>query len=63
MPSVDVQVEALAIAFVELAKFLDRNSTVPITQLARALENAAKASTTSAQAGVALGELARKLRP
>ena len=62
MPSVDVQVEALAIAFVELAKFLGRSQVIPVLQVATAIESAAKGPTASKEVAAAVAELARRLR-
>lgn len=61
MPPLDAQVEALAIAFVELAKFLGRQQVIPVLQVATVLKDAAKASTTSAETAAALEKLARRL--
>ena len=61
-PSLSAQVDALAIAFVELSKFLGRNDGFYITQLAAAIENEAKASKSSAEVQAAASELARRLR-
>ena len=62
MPSVDVQVEALAIAFVELAKMLGRNDCIKVVQLATAIETAAKVPTASKEVAAVVAELARRLR-
>lgn len=47
MPSNDSQIEALAIAFVELAKMLGREQLLQVTQLAASLETAVKVPTAS----------------
>ena len=62
MPTLDAQVEALALAFVELSKFLGRKQLILVTQLATAIENAATASQASAETTAAVVELARRLR-
>ena len=62
VPTPNAQVHALDVALCELAKMLGRNQLISVTQLASALETAAKASTTSAESGAALAELAHRLR-
>lgn len=62
MPTIDAQVAALTIAFVELSKFLGRNQHIAVTQLATALEGAAKTSKANAETTAAVAELARRLR-
>jgi hypothetical protein len=62
IPSINAQVESIAIAFCELAKMLGKNDCLPVTQLAASLESKAKAARTSAETKTALGELARRLR-
>ena len=62
MPTIDARVEALAIAFVELSKFLGRNQHIAVIQLATALESAAKTSKASAETTAAVSELARRFR-
>lgn len=62
MPTLDAQVAALGIAFIELAKTLGRNQLVTVTQLATSLESAAKDSKANAETSAAISELARKLR-
>ncbi len=62
MPSNDSQIEALAIAFVELAKMLGREGHIGVTRLATAIESAAKEPTASKEVSAAVAELARRLR-
>ena len=62
MPSLDSQVAALGIAFIELAKMLGREDRITVTQLAAAIETAAKASPTTEETVAAASELARRLR-
>lgn len=62
MPSNDSQIEALAIAFVELAKMLGREQLLQVTQLAASLETAVKVPTASKEVSAAVAELARRLR-
>ena len=62
VPDLDAQVAALATAYLELAKVLDRAKAIQLTQLARALETAASAASTDAPKAAALAELARNLR-
>jgi len=61
MPTLDAQVEALAIAFVELSKFLGKKQHIAVTQLATMLKDAAKASKASAETTEAVAELSRRL--
>jgi len=61
-PSLDAQVNALAIAFTELAKMLGREQLLSVTQLATALENEASRAKASGQMQAAVLELARRLR-
>ncbi len=62
IPSIDAQVESIALAFCELAKMLGKNDCLTVTQLAGSLESKANTATTSAETKMALGELARRLR-
>ena len=62
VPGLDAQIAALETAFTELVKALGRDQKLQVSQLARALENAARAPATDAPKAVALGELARRLR-
>jgi hypothetical protein len=60
MPELNAQVEALAIAYVELAKFLGREQVIPVMQLATALKDAARAAK-HADTKAALEELSKHL--
>ena len=60
-PSLDAQVAALGIAFIELSKMLGRNQLIAVTQLATAMESEATHSKASAQTLAAVSELARRL--
>ena len=61
-PSLDAQVAALGIAFIELAKMLGREQLISVTQLATAMESEATRSKANAEALAAVSELARRLR-
>ncbi|MEO7860577.1 MAG: hypothetical protein ABIU05_09050 [Nitrospirales bacterium] len=61
-PSLDAQVAALGIAFTELAKMLGRKQAIKVTQLATALESAAKALEANEGTTAAVSELARRFR-
>jgi hypothetical protein len=61
-PSLNAQVEALAIAFVELSKMLGREQVISVLQVASAIESAAKGPKVSVEAHSAVVELARRLR-
>ena len=60
-PNLDAQIEALAIAFVELSKFLGRQQVIPVRQVATVIKDAAKASKASEETKAAVAELARRL--
>lgn len=62
MPDLNAQVAALGIAFTELAKMLGREQHIMVTQLAAAIETAAKAAPTNTEIVAAASELARRLR-
>lgn len=62
MATTDAKVEALGIAFIELAKMLGKNQRIVVIQLATAMESAAKVSTANEGTPAAVAELARKLR-
>jgi hypothetical protein len=62
VPALDAQIEAVAIAFVELAKFLGKSQIIPVLQIATAIETAGKASKASEETQIAVAELARRLR-
>jgi hypothetical protein len=62
VPTINAQVESIALAFCELAKMLGKNEYLAVNQLAASLESKANAATTSADTKTALGELARRLR-
>ena len=55
IPSVNAQVESIALAFCELAKMLGKDDYLAVTQLAASLEDKAKAGTISAETKTALG--------
>jgi hypothetical protein len=57
-----INAESISLAFCELAKMLDKNECLAVTQLAASLESKAQAATISAETKAALGELARRLR-
>lgn len=57
----DSRIEALAIAFVELSKMLGRADLISVTQLATAIETAAKAAGTNEATKEAADALARRL--
>lgn len=61
-PSLDAQIEALAISFVALAKFLGSQQVIPVLQVGTAMESAARAAKASAETQAAVSELARRLR-
>ena len=61
-PSIDAQIEALSIAFVELAKFLGRQQVISVLQFPGVLESEAKAAKASEETLAAVAELVRKLR-
>jgi phage antirepressor YoqD-like protein len=61
-PSLDAQVAALGIAFTELAKMLGRKQAIQVTQLATALESAAKALGVNEGTTAAVSELASRFR-
>ena len=61
-PSLGSQIEALGIAFVELSKMLGRTENLAVTQLASAIESAAKAAKVGRETEAAAAELARRLR-
>lgn len=61
-PSLDAQIEALAIGFTELAKALDRESLIQRAQLPSSMESEAKRVGASEQTLAAVEELARRLR-
>ena len=62
MSDEDPRTGALETAFCQLVAMLGRSDHIAVTQLARALEDAATTSKTSAESNYALVELARKLR-
>ena len=62
MANAEARIEAIEIAFVELAKFLGRSNLIPVIQVATAIENEAKASKASAATVAAVAALARRLR-
>jgi hypothetical protein len=59
-PSIHAQIEALAVAYVELGKFLGRQQVIPVGQLSTVLKTAAK-SAADQETKTALSELARRL--
>ena len=61
-PSLGAQVDALGIEFVELSKMLGRTDNLAVTQLANAIETAAKAAKAGQETEAAAAELARRLR-
>ena len=61
-PSLNAQTDALGIAFIELAKMLGRCDYLAVTQLANAIETAAKAVKAGPETEAAASELARRLR-
>jgi hypothetical protein len=61
IPSINAQVEFIAVAFCELAKMLGEQEYLAVNQLAASLERKANAETSSAETKKALGELARRL--
>ena len=61
-PSLDAQIDALGIAFLELAKMLGRGDYLAVTQLATAIETAARAAKAGQETEAAACELARRLR-
>ncbi|WP_457324171.1 hypothetical protein [Roseateles sp. P5_E11] len=60
-PEVSAQVDALAIAFVEMAKMLGRSQKLNVMQLATAIETAARTCPDEG-AKAASAELARRLK-
>jgi len=60
--SLDAQVAALGIAFIELAKHLGREQCITVTQLTVALANTAEVSKANAETTTAVSELGRSLR-
>ena len=62
VPAIDAQVEALAIAFVALSKFLGRQQVISVVQIPGVIESEAKAARASGETQVALAELVRRLR-
>ena len=61
-PSLSAQIDALGIAFIELSKMLGKGDYLAITQLANAIESAAKVAKVGPEGEAASAELARKLR-
>ena len=61
MPPIDAQIDALEIAFRELAKMLGREQIITITQLATAIEAAAQGQRSNDETKAAVAELARRL--
>ena len=61
-PSLSAQIDALGIAFIELSKMLGRGDYLAVTQLANAIETAAKAAKVGSEGEAAAAELARRLR-
>ena len=62
MATYEAKVDALNIAFVELAKFLGREQVLPVLQLATALNDAAKPPRASVETAAAVSSLAESLR-
>jgi len=62
IPELDAQVEALAIAFVALSKFLGKQQVISVVQIPGAMKNEANNAKASAETMEALAELARRLR-
>lgn len=61
-PSLDAQIAALGIAFIELSKKLGVDGRTDVVQLSRALESAATVLKANAETMAAVSELARRLR-
>lgn len=61
-PELNAQVEALAIAFVALSKFLGRQQVISVLQIPGVIESEAKAERASEATMVALAELSRRLK-
>ena len=59
-PSLDAQIEALAISFVALAKFLGRQQVISVLQVPSVIETAAKEARASEETMEAVAELARR---
>lgn len=62
VPSVNAQVEALAIAFTALSKFLGRQQVISVLQIPGVIETEAKAVKASGETMAALAELSRRLK-
>ena len=62
MPNLDAQIAALGIAFIELAKMMGREQIIMVTQLASAIETAAKDAKSNTETQAAAEELSRRLR-
>ena len=60
--SLGAQIDALNIAFIELSKMLGRGDYLAVTQLASAIETAAKDAKAGQEIEAAASELARRLR-
>lgn len=63
VPNLDAQVEALAVSFMALAKFLGRSGAIATTQIPNVLKDAAKDAKVSPDTMAAVIEIGRRISP